>query len=239
MDGIRRLVRRIRKNLRRHGLRNTAYAGLLKAVRHHRWLKVLRGHYAEDVHPAFMPFPQGYLGGFYTPRALAEFARDSHAGLAEEFMHYALGKGDKCYGFTCNGELRAYGWYATTPTRVSPELTLHFKRDYIYMYKGYTQEQHRGKRLFPIGMTRALRHYRSAGYKGMLLYVEASNLSSLKSCARMGFRSFGSVFVAKIFGRYFVYASPGCARFGFRVSYRSASPSSTAIAPASASQPEV
>jgi hypothetical protein len=217
MDTIRRFLRKIRRNLRHHGVRDTLYAGLLNALQHYRWLKVLRGHYAEEVQPTFLAFPERYAGAFLSPRALAEFTQDEHAGIPGEFVQYSLGKGDKCYGFTYNGELKAYGWYATTPTRVSPELTLHFSRDYIYVYRGYTNELHRGKRLFPIGMTRALKHYRSAGYKGMLLYVDAHNLDSLKSCARMGFRSFGSIFIAKILGRYFIYASPGCARFGFRV----------------------
>jgi hypothetical protein len=222
MGSIRRFVRKIRRNLRHHGVRNTLYAGLLNALQHYRWLEVLRGHYAEEVQPAFLPFPERYAGRFLAPRELEEFTREAPAAISGEFVQYSLGKGDKCYGFTYNGELSAYGWYATTPTRVSPALTLHFSRDYIYMYRGYTHERHRGKRLFPIGMTRALKHYRSAGYKGLLLYVDASNLDSLKSCARMGFRTFGSIFIAKILGRYFIYASPGCARFGFRVEAASA-----------------
>jgi hypothetical protein len=76
---------------------------------------------------------------------------------------------------------------------------------------------HRGKRLFPFGVTRALRHYRSVGYKGMLLYAEATNLDSLKSCARMGFRVFGVIYIANVLGRHFVYSTPGCSRFGFRI----------------------
>ena len=171
----------------------------------------------EEVNPAFLGFPRDYAGAFLTPRALGEFARDREAGISEEFLQYSWSKGDKCYGFTHNGALRAYGWYATTPTRVSPGLRVHFSRDYIYMYRGFTNASHRGKRLFPCGMTRALRHYRAAGYKGMLLYVDARNLDSLKSCARMGLRVFGSVYVATVFGRHFIYASPGCARFGFRI----------------------
>jgi hypothetical protein len=51
----------------------------------------------------------------------------------------------------------------------------------------------------------------------MLLYVDANNLNSLKSCARMGFRVFGTVCIATILGRHLVFASPGCARFGLRI----------------------
>jgi hypothetical protein len=217
MDHIRGLVRNARRTLRRHGLGKAAYAGLLRALGHRRWIKVLRGHYVEEVNHAFPKFPRHYAGSFLTARALAEFARDPAAHISEEFVEYALSKGDKCFGFARDGALSAYGWYATTPTRVSPDLDIHFRRDYIYMYKGYTHALHRGKRLFPLGITQALKLYRAAGYKGMLLYVDASNLDSLKSCARIGFRVFGSIYVARIFGRYFVYSTPGCSRFGFRI----------------------
>ena len=217
MDRIRRLLRNAQKNIRHHGLHKVACAALLKALGYGRWLNVLRCHHVEEINPAFLECPRDYAGSFLAPRALGEFARDREAGISEELLQYAWSKGDKCYGFTRDGELRAYGWYATTPTRVAPGLRIHFSRDYIYMYKGFTHASHRGKRLFPFGMTRALRHYRAAGYKGMLLYVDARNLDSLKSCARMGWRVFGSVYIATVFGRRLILASPGCSRFGLRM----------------------
>ena len=217
MDGIKKLLCKARKKIRHHGVVRAVYAGLLRALGHHRLLQVLRCHYVEKVNPHFLPCPPRYAGGFLSPRALDEFACDAEAALSDEFVRYAVAKGDKCYGFTHEGALRAYGWYASTPTRISKDLRLHFSRDYIYMYKAFTHESHRGRRLFPFGVTRALRHYRAAGYKGMLLYVDANNLASLKSCARMGFRVFGTVYVAKVFGRYLVYSTPGCAGFGIRV----------------------
>ena len=190
------------------------YAGVLKALRHQRWLQVMRAHYVESADAALLELPDGYSGSFLPARTLAELGRDAEAGVSEEFIQYATGKGDKCYGATYNGRLVASSWYATTPTRISPELSLRFGRNYIYMYKAFTERGHRGKRLFPIGTSRALKLYRAAGYKAMLLYVDADNLDSLKSCARMGFRSFGTIYVAKMLGRYFVYETPGCARFG-------------------------
>jgi hypothetical protein len=217
MDGMKKLLGKARRKIRHHGLGKALYAAVLRVLGQHRLLNVLRCHYLEEVNPAFLLPPRHYVGGFLSPHELADFARDAEASVSEEFLEYALSKGDKCYGFTHDGALRAYGWYASTPTRISRELRLHFSRDYIYMYKAFTHESHRGRRLFPFGVTRALRHYRAAGYKGMVLYVDANNLDSLKSCARMGFRMFGTLYVAKLFGRYLIAATPGCARFGFRV----------------------
>jgi len=216
MHRLGRLGRRTLKKVRRHGFARTLCATALKAFGR-QWFHVLRGHCVEEVNPAYLDVQPPYAAAFHPPRALEQFARDPHTGFSEQFMRYALAKGDKCYGFTHEGALRAYGWYATNPTRISPELRIHFSRGYVYLYKAFTHELHRGKRLYPRGMTRVLRHYRCIGYKGMLAYVDATNLDSLKSCARMGFRVFGSIYVVKLFGRHFAYSSPGCARFGFRV----------------------
>lgn len=217
MDSIGQVVRKVRKKIRHYGLGNALYVGLLKALGYHRWLNILRAHYVEEAEPAFVQVPPGYAGGFLSPRALATLSHDPAAGISAEAIRYAFGKGDRCYGFQHRGSLRAFGWYATTATRVTSDLRVHFKRDYVYMYRGFTHTSHRGKRLFPIGVTRALRHYRAIGYKGMVLYVEADNLDSLRSCARMGLRLFGTVYIARLFGRCFIYASPGCSRFGFRI----------------------
>jgi len=217
MDSIGQLNRKVRRKVVYHGIRNTAWLALLKGLGCDRWVSVLRAHFIEEVDPAFLQDPEGHAGSFVGKQALEAFVRDPESALSTEFVRYALAKGDKCFGFVHDGALRAYGWYATTATRVSPDLRIDFARGYVYMYHGFTHASHRGRRLFPTGMTRALRHFRSVGYKGMLLYVDATNLDSLKSCARMGWRVFGTAYVVKLFGRNVVYCSPGCRRYGFRL----------------------
>jgi len=217
MNSIERFTRKLRRKVVYHGVRNAVWLALLKGLGCDRWICVLRGHFIDEIDPAFTELAQDYAGSFIGERALAKFMRDAEIALPAEFLRYALGKGDKCFGFVRDDALRAYGWYATTPTRVSPELKIHFAHGYVYMYRGYTHASHRGKHLFPAGMTRALRHFRAIGYKGMLLYVDATNLDSLKSCARVGWRVFGTVYVVKLFGRNLIYCSPGCSRYGFRL----------------------
>jgi L-amino acid N-acyltransferase YncA len=85
------------------------------------------------------------------------------------------------------------------------------------MYKGFTGERYRGKRLHAIGMTRALDEYLKRGYRGLVSYVESTNFDSLKSCDRMGYRVFGSIYVVSLFGRHFSFASSGCKPFGFKL----------------------
>ena len=138
--------------------------------------------------------------------------------MSRAFVDDALRNGDECYAI-CDGEtLAAYGWYSTRPTPIEPpDLVLHFADGYVYMYKGFTDTRYRGQRLHAIGMTRALSITSMPGYRGIVSYVESTNFDSLKSCDRMGYQVFGSVYVVRIFGRYFAFSSPGCKAFEFRV----------------------
>ena len=84
--------------------------------------------------------------------------------------------------------------------------------------------RYRGQRLHAIGMTLALRHYRNSGYRGIVSYVEAQNFDSLKSCFRMGYSVFGSIYVIRVFGRHFAFSSTGCRRFDFRLRHAGPDP---------------
>jgi hypothetical protein len=180
--------------------------------------KILRGVHVARVDAGFVDYPPHYTPSFLAPRALHDFAADSATEMSRAFVDDALRNGDECYAI-CDGEtLAAYGWYSTRPTPIEPsDLVLHFADGYVYMYKGFTDKRYRGQRLHAIGMTRALQHYLESGYRGLVSYVESTNFDSLKSCARMGYQVFGSVYVLRLFGRYFTFSSPGCKAFDFRV----------------------
>src|SRR6266699_1043308 len=122
-----------------------------------------------------------------------------------------------CYGILDGEHVASYGWYTQAPTRINDELWLHFDRAYVYRYKGLTLEPYRGRRFHAISMARTLDAWRARGYRGILAYVEANNLSSLKSVYRLGYVTFGRVFILRILRRYFIFNSPGCKAFGFRV----------------------
>lgn len=174
---------------------------------------------AEHVDPSFLVCPTPYRPEFLNETMLRAFAQDPATGLSVEFLDEALTKGDECYGILDgDGQLAAYDWYARSPTYIDPpNLKLFFSDQYIYMYKGYTDPRHRGKRLHALGMAGALNHYKQLGYQGLISYVESNNFSSLKSCRRMGYLAFGDIGLIKIFGRYFITTSAGCQPFGFRI----------------------
>jgi ribosomal protein S18 acetylase RimI-like enzyme len=212
------LLQKAKLKLKRQGAANLLYAAAIKAINAVVPLKVLRGVTIEEPDPAYLAAPKSYVAGFLTEAQLRAYAADPATEMSDAFLDGALAKGDQCYAILDAGKLAAYGWYATTPTPVgAPELQLHFREDYVYMYKGFTDPRYRGQRLHAIGMTRALREYRRRGLRGIVSYVESTNFDSLKSCFRMGYKVFGSIYLARLLGRHFARSSPGCEPYAFRV----------------------
>ena len=208
----------IRRMLERHGFWNTLCALALDSIASIFVLRILRGVYVEAPDPSFLRCPDPYTAGFLPAQELREYTRDPDTELSASFLDQALARGDECYAIRDGQTLAAYGWYSFGGTPIGiGDLVLSFDRRYVYMYKGFTDPRYRGQRLHGIGMTRAMQHYKDNGCKGLVSYVEARNFDSLKSCLRMGYRVFGSVYVTRIFGRYVAFSSPGCRRFDFRL----------------------
>lgn len=214
------LVQKLRRKLERYGLWRTLYAIALKALNAVFVLKILRGVHVERPDASFLSCPENYSAGLLTARELREYARDPQTELSDAFLDEALMRGDQCYAIRDGQVLAAYGWYSfgNTPIGLS-DLVVSFNPQYVYMYKGFTDTRYRGQRLHAIGMSRALAHYLSSGYKGLVSYVEAHNFDSLKSCFRMGYGVFGSIYVTRLFGRHVTFSSPGCKRFRFRLEH--------------------
>lgn len=205
-----------KRKIRRHGLAATAYEAAVRALGAVADFRILRGVFVERPDPAFLECR--YEAKLLDEAMLRAFARDPASELSQEFLDEALARGDQCYGIVDGDRLAAYGWYAFGPTPIGlPGVVLRFRPGYVYMYKGFTHEAYRGQRLHAIGMTRALAHYVGRGYRGIVSYVEATNFDSLKSCFRMGYAAFGSVYLVRAFGRYRGIATPGCVQYEFRV----------------------
>jgi|RhiMethySRZTD1v2_1073278.scaffolds.fasta_scaffold06869_3 hypothetical protein len=213
-----RIVRHVRDDLQRHGIRATLHDLAYRALNVVADFEALKGMIARlgDVRdPALFAAP-GFHGRFIEPDELA----DGYAGTHElwpAFLRDAAQRGDRCYALFQGETLASYGWYSDLPSSIDDNFLLHFDPAYVYMYKGYTVPAYRGLRLHAVGMCRALREFTAEGKAGLISYVQSNNFASLRSVARMGYRIFGTVLLVRVGGRSFTYATRGCRAYAFWV----------------------
>ncbi len=207
----------IQRDLSQIGAANTVKDYIFKVVNLFTFFKIFCAMTISKVNPKYLLTDEKYTCKFLTPSEMFAFSQQQDLELGEDFLRYAIEKGDECFAILDGNRLAAYGWYSNAPTIVSDELRLKFHKDYIYMYKGFTHYDYRGQRLHAIGMTLALDEYLKQGFKGIVSYVEEHNFRSLQSVYRMGYSDFGKVYILKLLGKYFIRHSSGCGAYGFRV----------------------
>lgn len=212
-------IKYVRDTVTRYGVQaaatNIAYRAACKVID----VTILKGVSLTNnsLDRTYVEEDAGYRWRFLDGDTLRRAVRRRGAALEmdEAFLDDALARGDRCYGALDGDTIAAYGWYSTIPTPITDDMILHFDSAYAYMYKGYTLREYRGKRLHGIGMARAMDAYVREGRRGLVSVVDAANFASLRSCYRLGYRSFGQLVYARIAGRYFTYATGGCEEYSF------------------------
>jgi len=208
------IASRIRQDIQHGGIVRTAYEVLIEGINLCVDFRIAKAMKLDVVNPDLLESQDPLQWQFLDERRLFELAKDPENILSESFLESALEKGDECYGALDGDALAAYGWYSNKPTN-DDGLTVHFTPDYIYMYKGVTKRNYRGKRLHGIGMNRALREYLGRGFKGIVSHVASHNYSSIRSACRLGYRDIGYVITLKIGSHVLAHATRGCRECGF------------------------
>ena len=206
-------VNTIERNLHSHGFRAAMYDVVVRAANTLMTWKHIQCIAITEPDPKCMTVAPSYRYVKLDREALFSFSDKPEYELPREFLTNALEKGDECHAILHGGELASYGWYSTKPTLLADGLRLHFSAEYVYMYKGFTLGEHRGKRLHAIGMTLALADYRAAGYNGLVSVVETNNFDSLKSCYRMGYQPCGKIHYVKLGGTYMIRPDADCRKY--------------------------
>jgi hypothetical protein len=215
-------VKRVRENAAAFGAAAALHDVQLKAVNRLVPVQILKGMTCVlgDVDPRMFE-ARGFQTRFASREELLRAASDPEvaAEMDAAFVQDALTRGDDCFGIFDGERLASFGWYSNQPTAIAGDLCLHFDPSWVYMYKGYTLKDYRGKRLHGVGMSLALRAYTGRGARGLISYVKSNNFQSLRSIHRMGYRMFGDVYAVRAVGRVFTWASPGCQPYGFRLQW--------------------
>jgi hypothetical protein len=167
-----------------------------------------------NANPEFLSLDARFVGRFLRDDELNRYAADPKNDLTASFVKGALTKGDRCYGVLEGDTLASYGWYSQKPTEMDDDLVFHFDPNDVYMYKGFTPKTHRGLRLHAFGMALALEAYTHEGARGLVSYVESNNFASLRSCARLGYKDVGHVYVARLRDRSVMWRTGKCEAHG-------------------------
>ena len=167
----------------------------LKVV-HVVWLDV------NDVSVSAASYPD-FTFRFLSAEEIARFAEDPAYDLEPEMADRAADGRNFCFAALDGDRLAAYGWYARD--WIEPEhcdgFGLRMPPEVVYMYKGFTHPDYRGKRLHGAVMGLALRDFAADRVRALISTVEWTNDASLKSCARLGYRQLGLLARARVFGR--------------------------------------
>jgi hypothetical protein len=212
-----------RQSVEHHGLGPTLYHAAYRAANHVTEVAVWNALMIDDglLDKRFLAGDGSTRGRMVEAAEMRRYVDDPENVLTHRLIDDATAKGDRCFAICDDaGDLMSYGWYSTRPTRlmeIPGEPILHFDPAYAYMYHGYTRPEHRGRRLHAYGMAAALMECTRTGLHGLVSYVVSSNFSSLKSCYRMGYQTFGHLVMLKVGSRHVWRATHGCKKYGFHV----------------------
>jgi hypothetical protein len=214
----RQLVEELRDSASRYGARAALHDLECRVVNRVAWVKVLRAMRLSlaDVPSDARVDATGCESRFVGCDALEPLARAGTHDLTPAFLARARARGDRCHAVFEGATLASYTWYARAPLRVD-EFLLRFDPAYTYMFKGFTHPAYRGRRLYALGIHRALRVFTDEGQRGLVSDVASNNFASLRAAERMGYRIFGNVYLVKAGRHAFAHATRACRRYGFGV----------------------
>ena len=214
-----RAVDYLRDHVRKYGIGAALHelqCRLINKVVHFEIMRGMTVRRRDVKNPGLFEAP-GFDGRFVDEDQLRECARDDAHQMTPEFVRKALARGDRCYALFDRSALATYGWYSDLPSPLDDHFVLHFDPAWTYMYKGYTMPAYRGRRLYAVGVCRALRALTEEGQEGLISCVASNNFASLHSVTRMGYKIFGDVYMLRAGGSSFTYATRSCREYGFRV----------------------
>jgi GNAT superfamily N-acetyltransferase len=152
-----------------------------------------------------------------TRQQLRDLSLSTILDLPSAFVEEACDLGHECYVVCVDGAPACYCWFSSGVTALFGGLEVSCPEGNVYAYKAFTHPAHRGRGLLTRCFATAMHRYAAAGCKGLVTVIERNNVSSVRAFQHCGFSRFGTVFVARPWGRTVIVRDTGTTRFGFRV----------------------
>ena len=94
----------------------------------------------------YLTGPDRYRYGFPDEGSLRRYSSDPANRLSSSFLDHALARGDLCFAIRDGERLAAFSWYSSQPTRIKEDLLVTFSPEWMYVHRGHTLEEYRGRR---------------------------------------------------------------------------------------------
>jgi len=209
-------VSTIRCDIKHFGIKHALYDVLLRSTNRLILFRVLRLVTISKV-KRHDPLPAGYLFKPIMPDDLAKLAQDKAYEINPVLLRESRQAGNSCFGIFDGSRLANYLFIYTTPALMTDDLQITFGRNYAYLCATFTHPDYRGRHMNSIAAAFASGAYLDKGFKKLLAYVDANNFSSLKSLFRVGWVAVDTIYIVRIFGRYFIRSGAGSSAHEFRI----------------------
>lgn len=213
---IKSVIATIRFDLRHFGIHRTIYDVMVRVLNQIVFFKILRVISLsclerEERLPARYQFRRIFLD------ELASLAQSPENEISPLLLQEVGRNGNSCFGIFDGQQLANYVFMYATSALMTDELQVTFGPQYAYLCMTFTHPKHRGQHLNSIAVSMAAKEYLNSGFQSLLAYVESHNFSSLRSLHRIGWKEIGTVYIARVLGRYMIHVGAGCNPYKFRV----------------------
>ena len=168
--------------------------------------------YVAEGSPTQIPEVPDYVTRCVTE---AEYEAGIKAFEGHHQRKWAFDRGDRCFANFHGDQMVGYTFYSLYSTVVRAGLEFRFPDTLIYVYAGFTEPTHRGRRLALARSNTRKRLDQEAGIeRGVIWYVAVDNYAPRAAGRLAGGVLAGYLGYAKFGHRFLCFASPGCKRAG-------------------------
>lgn len=138
---------------------------------------------------------------FLSPYDVESFADDLGNELTSEFSCRLAAGLDRCYAALIRGRLAGYIWLASGSIEAEHNrgrtaasgVPLSFPANAVFVYKAFTREEYRGRRLYASLLAGAMRELSADGVMRLITTADWTNAAAVAACRRLGFQELGKI----------------------------------------------